>query len=163
MNLLTIIKKQNSIFKLFVNKLKFEILNLNNNTKITINILKNGKISYYSVKFLIKYLNQSIYKLENLYFFELNIAGLGYHVMKLNKNKLRFALGHNHFIFIKIPKFIKIFSKKNSLLLISKDFVKLSNFKNFILRLKPLNSYKEQGIYDSNKILKFKLGKQIKN
>jgi len=128
--------------------------------KLSLNELKN--INNDNLKKFIYLIKNFIYSTNYYYFLEIYIIGLGYHILK-KKNLLRFSLGHNHFIFLKIPKNIKILSKKNTFILLTNDKKSLKNFANIIKNLKPLNSYKEQGIYFKTDILKFKKGKQVKN
>jgi ribosomal protein L6P/L9E len=119
-------------------------------------------MDYYNLTKFIKIIKNYIYFSNYKYYIELYITGLGYHALK-KKKLLRFSLGHNHFIFIKIPKNIQILTKKNSLILLTSNKMQLKNFANILKELKPLNTYKEQGIYFKNDKLKFKIGKQIKN
>lgn len=153
-----IIKKNNLVIQK-LNKNQITVKGLKKNLTIK---LKQSTINYYDLNYLLRIFRKYIYLLNDNFFIELSIKGLGYHVMKL-KNKLRFALGHDHFIFITVPESVVVFTKKNNLILLGSDSEKINNFANTIIKLKPISAYKEQGIYKTNRKLKFKIGKQIKN
>jgi len=88
-------------------------------------------------------------------------VGVGFRVEAFEKDFIKLKLGFSHFIFIKIPKHIKVFSqKKTRLVLKSMDQQLLKEFSSKICSFKLPDTYKGKGILYKNQILILKEGKK---
>lgn len=127
--------------------------------------------SFFSLKFMnfmffyiFNSIQTNLIKSFFCHFIFLNLIGLGFKVFKY-KNFLIFKLGFSHFLKIKIPKEIDIFSRyRSSLILYSSNKNILFNYLKLIYNLKSFNFYKGKGfslLRKSNIILK--VGKQQQN
>jgi len=103
--------------------------------------------------FLLKLIN-SINKVVRK---KLILKGLGLRIYYSRSLKiLKLKLGFSHLIFLPIPKTIKIFKKKNFILLESYNSVVLGNFAHLLSQFKFPNSYTGKGIWFKNQFLKLK-------
>ena len=126
-----------------------------------INNYNNNIFNYYLVNLLVKNLIK-LFFLKYYYFKEIYLKGLGYHV-SIKNNYLRFAIGYNHFIFLRVPINVKVYTKKDSLIIFGLNKNVLNMFVKKIKLLKKNNSYKKQGLYTNLENIKLKKGKQLKN
>lgn len=89
------------------------------------------------------------------------LVGVGFRVEKVTSDILQLKVGFSHFIDIKIPSTIKIFStKRNQIVLQSSDLENLSKFASHIQNLKKPEVYKGKGILFVNQTLYLKEGKK---
>lgn len=88
-------------------------------------------------------------------------VGVGFRVESLSKNLLKLKLGFSHFVFIKIPPYITIFSpKKTRLILKSIDEQLLKEFSSKICSFKFPDIYRGKGILYKYQKLVLKEGKK---
>ena len=88
-------------------------------------------------------------------------VGVGFRVESLETNFIKLKLGFSHFVFIKIPPYISVFSpKKTRLILKSIDEQLLKEFSSKICSFKLPDVYKGKGILYKNQILTLKEGKK---
>jgi large subunit ribosomal protein L6 len=109
-------------------------------------ILHNKLISY------VDGLNQG-------YFVELNLVGLGFRFIKIG-NYLLIKLGYSHYIKFIIPKNIHVFGFKRRLIIFGIDKEEVSRIANILRSFRKPDAYKGKGIQLNNENLKFKVGKQ---
>lgn len=92
---------------------------------------------------------------------QLLFKGIGFRVESLNKNFIKLKLGFSHFINIKIPKNIIVFSPKKTLLVLkSSNEQYLKEFCQKIIDFKYPDSFKGKGILYKNQIIFLKEGKK---
>jgi large subunit ribosomal protein L6 len=95
------------------------------------------------------------------YIVRLVFVGVGFRVESLETNFIKLKLGFSHFVFIKIPPYISVFSpKKTRLILKSIDEQLLKEFSSKICSFKLPDVYKGKGILYKNQILTLKEGKK---
>jgi large subunit ribosomal protein L6 len=93
----------------------------------------------------------------------LTFVGVGFRVEAIEKNFIKLKLGFSHFVFIKIPSYIKVFSPKKTLLVLrSIDKQLLKEFSCKICSFKLPDIYKGKGILYKNQKLQLKAGKKKK-
>ena len=91
----------------------------------------------------------------------LTFVGVGFRVESIEKNLIKLKLGFSHFIFLKIPSYIKIFSpKKTRLVLKSMNKQLLKEFSSKLCSFKLPDIYKGKGIIYKNQKLRLKEGKK---
>ena len=94
----------------------------------------------------------------------LTFVGVGFRVESIEKNFIKLKLGFSHFVFIKIPPHIKVFSpKKTFLVLRSVDKQLLKEFSCKVCSFKMPDIYKGKGILYKNQKLQLKAGKKKNN
>lgn len=87
--------------------------------------------------------------------------GVGFRVESIENNFLKLKLGFSHFVFLKIPTYIKIEApKKTSLVLSSLNNALLGEFVSRLRSFRLPDVYKGKGISFKNQILIFKEGKK---
>ena len=91
----------------------------------------------------------------------LAFIGVGFRVESTEKNLIKLKLGFSHFVFIKIPSQVKVFSPKKTLLVLkSLDDQLLKQFCVKICSFKLPDTYKGKGVIFKNQILILKEGKK---
>jgi len=88
---------------------------------------------------------------------KLILKGLGLRIRyhKVSKT-LKLKLGFSHLILIAVPKTVKIFKSKSSLLLESYNPTSIGNFATFLREFRYPNSYTGKGIWFKNEVIKLK-------
>lgn len=115
------------------------------------------------INFVINYLKLFLKGLNQGFFSEFRIIGLGFRIKKSNFKKshsLRFDIGYSHIIRLRIPYNIRFFRVKRKFLIFSNDFFTMNIFKKEIARLSQLNPYKIRGLKLTKQIIKMKQGKK---
>lgn len=88
-------------------------------------------------------------------------VGVGFRVESIENNVIKLKLGFSHFVYIKIPSYIKIFvPKKTRLIIKSCDHQILKEFSAKICSFKFPDVYKGKGILIKNQKLMLKEGKK---
>jgi len=88
-------------------------------------------------------------------------VGVELRIEAIENDFIKFKLGFSHFVFVKIPSSIKVFSPKKTLLVLkSIDEQLLKEFCSKICSFKALDVYKGKGILYKNQILILKEGKK---
>jgi len=91
----------------------------------------------------------------------LTFVGVGFRVESIEKNFIKLKLGFSHFVFIKIPFYIKVCAPKKTLLVLkSVDKQLLKEFSSKIRSFKLPDIYRGKGILYKNQILRLKEGKK---
>lgn len=101
--------------------------------------------------------------LTKIYITKFYLKGVGYKFLKIRsqQNVLKIELGHSSFTYFKIPQCIKIFHKRDRLILLSFQKDELAKFSHFIFKLRPADVYKGKGVRLSTvSYTTFKTGKQ---
>ena len=88
-------------------------------------------------------------------------VGVGFRVESLDKNLIKLKLGFSHFIEVKIPKNIEVYSPKKTLLVVkSINHQHLKEFCSKICSFKIPDVYKGKGILYKHQIILLKEGKK---
>jgi len=88
-------------------------------------------------------------------------VGVGFRVESIENDIIKLKLGFSHFVFVKIPQYIKIFSPKKTLLVLeSLDEQLLNEFCSKVCSYRAVDPYKGKGIIYKNQILTLKEGKK---
>jgi hypothetical protein len=98
-----------------------------------------------------------------MYLIRFYLKGIGYKFLRSRKplRWIRVELGYSVSTYIYIPAFVKLFHKRDKLVIISSAKSKLSSFAKQIFHLRPADVYKGKGIRLTNRLyLTFKPGKQ---
>jgi large subunit ribosomal protein L6 len=91
----------------------------------------------------------------------LAFIGVGFRVEEINDGFLKLKLGFSHFVFIRIPSYIKVVAPKKTLLVLkSMDDHLLNEFALRVRSFKLPDVYKGKGITLKNQILILKEGKK---
>lgn len=114
-------------------------------------------------KFLFNFFNNNLvqFKSSKIWFFELELIGLGYKITAKN-NVIRLNLGFSHLIFTLLPTSVFFIKKKSKIMLFSSNKLELSMLIARLLQFKPLNPYKLKGIKRKDLVFKLKPGKRTK-
>ena len=120
--------------------------------------LKSVKLNffYYFFLYYIKYFNKFFYK-------KIFLNGLGFKIFLFSKlNYVEFKLGFSHRKILLIPfNKVKLFIKKNVILLQSYNLSELGSFLKKIKNLRKPNSYKEKGFWYQYETKSFKVIKKV--
>lgn len=101
--------------------------------------------------------------LSQIYITKFYLKGVGYKFLKIRSQPciLKVQLGYSSFLYFRIPQFIKIFHKRDKLILLSFRKNELFRFSKFIFNLRPADVYKGKGVRLSTiPYTSFKTGKQ---
>jgi large subunit ribosomal protein L6 len=139
-------------------------------TKIKIFIKKKHKIKklkFFYNAYLVQIkqtLKETIKKQKK----KLNIIGTGYKVIVLTTTLLlpftilQLKLGYSHFIYIKIPKDLKVICPKPNKIFLYGNYQQKINFIAFLIKsYKIPEPYKAKGIFCFNEQIKLKKGKKL--
>jgi large subunit ribosomal protein L6 len=125
---------------------------------ISLNITFLQKKNYFS---FFRLFQKAIIGVSLSFVVQLLFKGVGFRVESLNKNFIKLKLGFSHFINVKIPKNIIVFSPKKTLLVLkSYNEQYLKEFCQKIVSLKYPDSFKGKGILYKNQIIFLKEGKK---
>jgi len=92
----------------------------------------------------------------------LNLVGIGYRAIILEKKYLHLKLGFSHFVFFKIPNNLKIMCPRPTKILISGNHQQeINNIAFLIKSYKIPDSYKGKGILHDNEKIILKEGKKV--
>jgi hypothetical protein len=92
-----------------------------------------------------------------VFFFRLNLIGLGFNVIFIDSFVFRFYLGYSHFVYFFVGNSIWAFcDNKTRFLAVSYSRIILNSLLMFFLLLRRGNIYKLSGIYRSGILLRFK-------
>jgi large subunit ribosomal protein L6 len=106
-------------------------------------------------------LQKAIIGVNLAFVIRLFFVGVGFRVESVENNVIKLKLGFSHFVFIKIPSFIKIFvPKKTRLIIKSCNHQILKEFSAKICSFKFPDVYKGKGILIKNQKLILKEGKK---
>jgi ribosomal protein L6P/L9E len=106
-------------------------------------------------------LQKAIIGVNLAFVIRLLFVGVGFRVESIEKNVIKLKLGFSHFVYIKIPSFIKIFvPKKTRLIVKSCNHQILKEFSAKICSFKFPDVYKGKGILIKNQKLTLKEGKK---
>ena len=146
---------------LYILSKKFVKLNiyLNKKNNIFLNKIYIKKKKDYNT--FIKFIKNKFIEAYLGFYVDLLIKGIGYTVY-VYKNYLYFNLGFSHYIFIKIPKLIKVLKFKKRIVLYSFDKNILNKFIYKLYSFRGLDIYKGQGIVNKKIKIKLKEGKKKK-
>lgn len=109
---------------------------------------------------LLSIIQQKIVGVTGGFFLLMDIMGVGYRV-SLEDQTLILKLGYSHSIGVEVPKTIRCFSPKPTLLyLYSVDLHYLTQFGDMIRKLKQPNAYNGKGIRFQNQIIHLRQGKR---
>jgi hypothetical protein len=83
-----------------------------------------------------------------VYIIRFYLKGIGYKFLrpKKLKNFLRIELGHSVSTYINVPIFVKLFHKRDKLIMIGFNRTQLLNFSKKIFHLRPADVYKGKGV-----------------
>lgn len=91
------------------------------------------------------------------------LKGIGYKFLRSRglMDFLKIELGYSVSTYVRIPHFLKIFHKRDKLIIIGFDKFRLINFSKQVFHLRPADAYKGKGVRLSTlPYTKFKAGKQ---
>lgn len=133
-----------------------------------INIFQNFSFFFQKCsqfKFILKFFkNSNITPCPvKMYIVRFYLKGIGYKFLRSKRlnDFFRIELGHSVSLYVHIPNTIKIFTKRDKLIIISSISSKLIEFSKRIFSLRPADVYKGKGIrLSSRAYTKFKPGKQ---
>ena len=110
---------------------------------------------------LFRLLQKAIIGVNLAFITRLFFVGVGFRVESIENNVIKLKLGFSHFVYIKIPSFIKVFvPKKTRLIIKSCDHQVLKEFSAKICSFKFPDVYKGKGILIKNQNLTLKEGKK---
>ncbi|PCI24068.1 MAG: 50S ribosomal protein L6 [SAR324 cluster bacterium] len=95
------------------------------------------------------------------YVVRLSFVGIGFRVEAIEKGFIKLKLGFSHFVFVKIPPYIRVFAPKKTVLVVeSIDDQLLKEFCARLQSLKAPDAYKGKGILYKNQTVILKEGKK---
>jgi len=104
-----------------------------------------------------------MFNLNAGYFRRFSVIGYNYRI-KAFKKKRYFILkiGYFYKIVLKVPKLIKVLSRKRSFMLIGTNKIIFDSFTDYIRNLRNLYPYKKKGFTYRNEYFKLKKGKKTR-
>lgn len=124
-----------------------------------ISFFKHKKHVFYSSFF--RLFQKAIVSVSLSFVVRLLFVGVGFRIESLDNDFIKLKLGFSHFVSIKIPKNIKVFSPKKTLLVLkSVNEQSLKEFCSKICSFKYPDIYKGKGILYKNQIINLKEGKK---
>ncbi len=144
---------------LFIKKDTLYIKGSKGTLALDISFFNNHKDVFYSSFF--RLFQKALVGVSLSFVVRLVFVGVGYRVESLDKDFIKLKLGFSHFVSVKIPKNIQVFSPKKTLLVLkSVDDQHLKEFCAKICSFKSPDSYKGKGILYKNQIITLKEGKK---
>lgn len=98
-----------------------------------------------------------------IYVIRLYLKGIGYKFLRVKKfnSFLRIELGYSISLYLYIPNYVRISTKRDKIIILGSNYFNVSNFSKRIFSLRPADAYKGKGVRYSNiKYNTFKPGKQ---
>jgi len=143
--------KLSSNIKLYINKHLLTIKGAHGSLSLTNPLIQQKHLSILQKKMLyplfFRTFQKAIIGVSLGFVSRLIFVGVGFRVESIEKNYLKLKLGFSHFIFIKIPLYITVFSpKKTRIIVKSIDAQLLKEFCSKICSFKFPNVYKGKGI-----------------
>jgi ribosomal protein L6P/L9E len=126
------------------------------------NILQKSIIS---VRFLLKQIKFFIKGMNQMFFLEFRIAGLGYKVFKLKKGFLDLKilclkLGYSHLIQYIFPQNVHLLIGRRHLFIYTNNYNLLKTINKNLFYIKKANPYKHKGLINIKEEIKLKIGKK---
>jgi large subunit ribosomal protein L6 len=126
---------------------------------LDIAFFNNKKDLFYSSFF--RLFQKAIVGVSLSFVVRLLFVGVGFRVESLDKDFIKLKLGFSHFVSVKIPKNVEVFSPKKTLLVLkSVNNQILKEFSSKICSFKSPDAYKGKGILYKNQVVLLKEGKK---
>jgi large subunit ribosomal protein L6 len=145
--------------QLFIKKNILYVKGSKGTIALDINFFNNKKDLFYSSFF--RLFQKAIVGVSLAFVVRLLFVGVGFRVESLDKDFIKLKLGFSHFVSIKIPKNVEVFSPKKTLLVLkSVNNQILKEFCSKITSFKSPDAYKGKGILYKNQVVLLKEGKK---